>query len=132
MSRTVSNAPSSDPLRLPDTFGAPALKVGMESDGIGIGSVVFEALVQHFGTVKVLAFELGQADPSQVRAEIKAGDFRRLDKHAKPAVRAVVAEAVQSAYGKNYSVDDDAEQTVAMLFALATRLAQYVAFKRTA
>lgn len=121
----------SDPLRLPDTFGAKPLKVGIESEGIGIGSVVFEALVKHFGTVKELAFYLGQCDPSQARAEIKAADFRRLDKYAKPDVRAIVGDAVSTAY-TNRSVDDDAEQAVALLFSIAQRLAQYIAFRRIA
>lgn len=108
------------------------MKVGISSEGIGIGSVVFEALVKHFGTVKELAFALGECDPSQARAELKAGDFRRLDKHATPTVKAVIADAVSTAYGKHHSADDDAEQAVAALFAVAQRLAQYVAFKRTA
>lgn len=107
------------------------LKVGISSEGIGIGSVVYDALVRHFGTVKELAYALGQVDPSQARNEIKAGDFRRLDKFAKPDARAVIANAVNSAYGKLQTADDDAEQAVAVLFTVAQRLASYVAFKRT-
>ncbi len=106
------------------------MKVGIPSEGIGIGSVVFDALVKHYGTVKELAFALGRVDPSQARAEIKAGDFRRLDKFATPDDRAVIADAVNAAYGKLRTADDDADQAVAQLFSLAQRLAQYVAFKR--
>lgn len=132
MPATLKAPASSDPLRLPETFGASPLKVGIASEGIGIGSVVFDALVKHFGSVKELAYALGQVDPSQARNEIKAGDFRRLDKYAKPDVRAVVADAIGSAYGAHRNMDDDAEQAIAQAFAIFQRLAQYVAFKRTA
>jgi hypothetical protein len=132
MPSTLKQAISSDPLRLPETFGAKALKVGIESEGIGIGSVVFEALVTHFGTVKELAYALGECDPSQARAELKAADFRRLEKHATTEMRTVIAEAIDRAYGKLRSADDDADLAITLLFQVAQRLAQYVAFRRTA
>lgn len=94
--------------------------------------MVFDALVRHYGSVKALAFELGEADPSQVRAELKACDFRRFEKHAKPDARAVFAEAVQAACGQLRSADDDAALAIQQLFALVQRLAQYVAYRRTA
>lgn len=132
MGQTMPNARPSDPLRLPETFGAAPLKVGIDSEGIGIGAVVFDALVAHFGSVKALAIELGEADPSQVRAEIKAGDFRRFDKHAKADARAVVADALNSAYGALRNADADAEHAIAQMFVLVQRVAQYLAFRRTA
>lgn len=132
MGATMTNGQSSDPLRLPEMFGAAPLKVGIGSEGLGLGSVVFDALVAHFGSVKALAIELGEADPSQVRAELKAGDFRRFDKHAKADARVVVADALNSAYGALRNADADAEHAIAQMFLLVQRVAQYIAFRRTA
>ena len=132
MATTLEKPRCSDPLRLPEKAGTANVKVGIPSESIGIGPVVFDALVKFFGSVKALAIELEDADPSQVRNEIKSGDFRRLDRCLKAAARAVVADAMQVAYGLNRSIDDDAEQAIAQMFPLLQRLAQYVAFKRTA
>lgn len=132
MAITLEKPRSSDPVRLPEKAGIANLKVGISSEEIGIGPVVFNALVKFFGSVKALALELDEADPSQIRNEIKAADFRRLDRCLKADARAVVADAINVACGKHHSVDDDAEMAVAQLFALAQRLAQYVTHKRTA
>lgn len=134
MAPTVNAAISPDPLRLPDKLGATPLKVGIDSEFLGMGSAVFDALVAHFGSVKALAFELEQADPSQIRAEIKAGDFRRIERVArqKPQIRAVVADAVDAACKPLRNADEDAAQCIAQVLVLLQRLAQYVAFRRVA
>lgn len=124
---------ASDPVRLPETFGRDPLKVGIDrnlSEPIGIGSAVFDALVAHYGSVKALAIELGEADPSQARAEIKAGDFRRFDKHAKPDARAVLATAIHNAYGVLRSPEDEMDYGIAQVFAFLQAFAQYVTSHR--
>lgn len=137
MRTNVAESRSSDPVRLPETFGPAGLKVGLKSDQIGLGPVVFDALVAYFGSVKALAIYL-DADPSLARRELRAGDFSRLearndaDHEQGPILRRIVAQATHQAHGPARNADDFAEQLIAQGLSIFHQLAQYVAFRKTA
>ncbi len=62
-----------------------------------IGTVVAKAVVDHFGSVKEAAYQLGQVDPSQMMREFHAGKIGRLDDGPRPA-KAAVAGALAKAF----------------------------------
>lgn len=120
----------SDPVRLPDRFGPVVLKAGLPSDQIGLGALAFDALEEHYGSVKALAIEFGNADPSLVRRELKAGDFRRFEQHATADARAVVAEAVMNAYGVLKNAEDRAAEAIRRARQELDLLAQYIEHRK--
>lgn len=132
MRATSAAAVQSDPVRLPETFGPAPIKVGLRADHVGLGELAFECLVAHFGSVKELAFALGQCDPSLVRRELKDGDFSRFDKHADASARAALAEAISNAWGRMRSPEDAADHAVDAIRKASDLLSQYIAHKRTA
>lgn len=132
MSSSVYARRSSDPQVLPEKFGATPLRVGIESEVLGIGSVAFDALFAHYGSVKAMAFELGQVDPSLVRRELKACNFSRFDQYAKADARAVFSKVVNAQWAPLTNPDDRAAAMVAHIFNLLHELGQYIALRRTA
>lgn len=132
MSASSASARASDPVRLPDTFGPSSLKVGLESDHLGLGEIAFECLCAHYGTVKELAFALGKADPSLVRREIKECDFSRFNAHADAAAKAALADSVNNAWGALRNPEDAAAHAIREARQKLDLLDQYVAMKRGA
>jgi hypothetical protein len=124
MGSSVAKGRNSDPVRLPETIGT-----GTKGDAESIGMVVFRALVKHYGSVKSMAWELGNVDPSQMRAEIQASDFRRLDRHAKPDARAVMALAMNNAYLEPTTKGDEREELVQCADELMLKVRQLIALR---
>lgn len=98
MGTTSSQPARSVPVRLPETFGSAALKVGLASDGIGLGDVAWTALVAFYGSVKAIGIELN-VDPSLVRREIRSADFRRLQALDKHDAIAAISQAIGKELG---------------------------------
>lgn len=134
MSRTVATAAISDPVRLPEKFGPASVKAGLPSDQTGqtIGSVACDALIAYCGTVKAAAITLGNCDPSLMQRELKAGDFRRLNRCEDIGARAAVSEALDRAFGKLVSEEQYADRLIDRAYDIFSELRQYVAAKRTA
>jgi hypothetical protein len=107
MARSVDQARVSDPARTLDSIRPTPAKAGLRSDALGqppdrvglaIGSVVAEAVVQHYGSVKAAAISLGK-DPSQLMRELKAGNVASLDRD--PEAKAFVAERLRDAFAEH-------------------------------
>jgi hypothetical protein len=130
MPNNVATARKSDPVRLPEKFGPASAKVGLASDQVGLGADIFRALEAHYGSVKALAFELGQADPSLVARELKALDLRRFERYADAKARAVVSEAMREGWGELKSPEDYADRCIQQAQKLLMDLSQYVASNR--
>ena len=100
MSRSVTSAVLSDPVRTLDTVRPRAAKAELRgSDSVGssdhIGPTVRDAVVKHYGSVKSAAITL-DVDPSLLMRELEAGKLGRLDKD--PGVLAAVAAALTQTY----------------------------------
>lgn len=129
MSTSMHSRRSSDLVRLPEKTGPANLKVGLKSDHIGLGEIAFECLCAHYGSVKELAFALGQCDPSLARRELKECDFSRFNKHADQSAKAALAESVNNAWGALRSPEEAAALAVKEARHRLDILAEYIAYR---
>lgn len=100
----MSQRDASDLVRPLDNIRPQSVKAGLTSDFIGPVSVMHEAIIDFYGTVKEAAYWLGlganqpKLDESLMQREFKAGDFKRL-RFASPECCAAVSKAMFLAYG---------------------------------
>jgi hypothetical protein len=69
------------------------------SDGLGLGDVIRDAVLKHYGSVKAAAISLGNVDPSLMQREFEAGKFGRLNE-ADAAAKAAISEALYQVFGR--------------------------------
>lgn len=107
MASTLTKPTPSDPVRSLDHVRPTPAKAGLPSDRVGptYRSVVKAAVIQHYGSVKEAAYQLGEGagqpplDPSLMMREFAEGKFGRFDASADDAAKATVASALHAAFG---------------------------------
>lgn len=97
MAATMTAPHRSDPVRSLDDIRPSMAKAVRPSDR-AFCSVMREAIVAHYGSVKEAAFALGQVDESLMRRELEAGKFGRFDEHADDAAKGAVTQALLRAF----------------------------------
>lgn len=108
MSNTMRQADSSVPVRTLDNIRPSQAKAGLHpthesdlvrsSDGLGLGDVIVDAVLKHYGSVKAAAISL-RVDPSLMQREFDAGKFARLN-DADAAAKAAIADALYQTFGR--------------------------------
>lgn len=100
MTPTVATARQSDLVGSLDSLRPTPARAVLRSDqiGLGIGDVIKDAVVKHYGSVKAAAISLN-VDPSLMIRELEAGKISRLE-HADDSAKASVAAALFNAYGQ--------------------------------
>lgn len=92
----------SDPVCSLDHIRPTPAKAGLKQSDASDHSVVAvtrDALVKHYGSVKAMAFALGEVDPSLMNREFDAGKLARVDQFAGPEAKAAIALALTEAFG---------------------------------
>lgn len=112
-SQAKADLRQSDSVRLPEHAG-PTL-----------GEVALEALISHYGTLKVLTIEAGETDPSFVKREILAGKFNRIAKCG-PAAFAAIGAATQEAFGSLESPSSRARRVLRQAIRLLSEVEQFI------
>lgn len=108
MANRVGIADRSDLVGSLDTLRPTPAKAGLSrtgvsdsvgsSDGIGLGALIKDAVIKHYGSVKAAAISLN-VDPSLMVREFEAGKIARLEQ-ADPQVKAAIAGALFEAFGQ--------------------------------
>lgn len=107
MSPITPNAQRSQEVRSLDHVRPSPAKAGLDrSDAVrlpeivgpSLCSVMGEAIVAHYGSVKEAAYALGEVDPSLMQREFDAGKFARFDQHATTEAKAAVSERLQQSF----------------------------------